>query len=389
MYIDRIISKLKKTERQHVLPDFFRRVQKVSGKKDDPEFIVKILENIRKQKIKQCDNIEKLSMIQLFLQHYTSYDPDRCEKNSGTLLKSMVMLPFFSQICGFNSIMLLPHFLRSTRFAKGNTGSPYSVKDYYTVDPSLKDELIPDASAEDLFGAFIEASHCLGMKVFIDMVPRTAARDSLWILENPGWFYWVKPENTEKLVQLLQTYIPGLPNAVSMNDDVIEKVMTGLPVREIISMFEYSPDVSDPEKWERFRSSLNKGEPFLDRIVEEFGVIPPPCTSDCVNDPQPAWTDVTPLRLYRDYHVNISKHLGCAYNEIPPFFIQPILKASNFKGKIPVEDLWEKISEIPHYYSEKFGVDGLRGDMFHALPSELIDRMIAPLNKKDFVLIME
>ncbi|MFA7577483.1 MAG: hypothetical protein WC002_05390, partial [Candidatus Muiribacteriota bacterium] len=350
------------------------------------DFYTKVFESINKfEKKENSDN--SISVIQLFLQHFTSYNHrDDFSANRGTLLKTIAVLPLLAEKTDFNAIMLLPHFERSTKFMKGNAGSPYSVKDYYNIDPELQDKTI-DCDVKTQFGAFVECAHKLGMKVFIDMVPRTAARDSLWILENPEWFYWVKPENTEKVVKLLQTEIPGLGSPASMTADIIDKVLDGLPLEEIINLFEFAPSITAPEKWEKFVEKNRNNHNFLDELVKEFNVITPPCTSDCVNDPQPAWTDVTPLRFYSDYDKKIMEKID-NISEKPPFFIQPVLKASNFYGNNPIKDLWQKIAQIPQYYVDNFKVDGLRGDMFHALPSDMIDMMTANL-PENFILIME
>jgi|GEM_PF-5178627 len=387
MYLEQVYNRLDDINRDYRLPDSWKNLHDIN--EDLQKYYKKAIKDILE--LDQSKDVDSpLSIVQLYLQHFSAYshtgDP-RFDKAS--LLKTIPLLKIFKE-SGFNSLMLLPHFMRSERFKKGDKGSPYSVRDYYTIDPSLKDEIIPDCDSQTLFGAFIEAAHRMGIKVFIDMVPRTAARDSLWILENPEWFYWIKPENTERLIELLKTPVPDLGPATSMNSGNIHKVLESLPVSQIMDIFEFAPSVSQPEKWNEFKEENKNNPDFLDKLVETFDLITPPCTSDCVNDPQPPWTDVTPLRLHEDYCHEIMKMFDDTISDKPPFFIQPVLKASNFPGKIPLNDLWEKISEIPHHYIEKFKIDGLRGDMFHALPSELIRKMTNRIpDRKDFTLIME
>ncbi|MGM0609341.1 MAG: hypothetical protein ACQESP_13105 [Candidatus Muiribacteriota bacterium] len=387
MYLEKIKNKIKNPDMEYKIPDFWKKFYNLDKNVNIKEFyeeVFKFFEN----KVGNNSGEQDLRLIQLYLHHFTAYK--HCQHdiyNRGTLLKTIAVLPFISEECGFNSIMLLPHFLRSDKFKKGNFGSPYSVKDYYRIDPYLADPVC-EAHEEELFAAFIEGAHKLGMKVFIDMVPRTAARDSLWILENPEWFYWIKPENTDKLITLLKTYIDGLPEPSAVTSDIIEQVLEGLPVEEIQNLFEYAPSVKNPEKWERFKKENKKNPDFLAALTKEFGLITPPCSSDCVNDPQPPWTDVTPLRLYEDYPESLLNKYGDKILDKPPFFIQPILKASNFYGKKPLKDLWHKVSDISLYYFKKFDVDGLRGDMFHALPSDLINQMVNKM-PADFTLIME
>src|SRR5690554_5755686 len=51
---------------------------------------------------------------------------------------------------------------------KGRAGSPYAVKDYYSVDPDLADD--PEQGMAE-FKALINRSHAVGLKVIIDIVP--------------------------------------------------------------------------------------------------------------------------------------------------------------------------------------------------------------------------
>ncbi|EKO3818976.1 alpha-amylase family protein [Vibrio harveyi] len=56
---------------------------------------------------------------------------------------------------------------------KGRAGSPYAVKDYYSVNPDLADD--PAHRLEE-FEALIERTHAHNMKVIIDIVPNHVAR---------------------------------------------------------------------------------------------------------------------------------------------------------------------------------------------------------------------
>ncbi len=56
---------------------------------------------------------------------------------------------------------------------KGRAGSPYAVKDYYSVNPDLA---VDPAKRIDEFRALIERTHAHGMKVIIDIVPNHVAR---------------------------------------------------------------------------------------------------------------------------------------------------------------------------------------------------------------------
>ncbi len=56
---------------------------------------------------------------------------------------------------------------------KGRAGSPYAVKDYYSVNPDLADN---PAQRNQEFLALINRSHQAGLKVIIDIVPNHVAR---------------------------------------------------------------------------------------------------------------------------------------------------------------------------------------------------------------------
>ncbi|MDV3307521.1 MAG: alpha-amylase family protein [Cyclobacteriaceae bacterium] len=56
---------------------------------------------------------------------------------------------------------------------KGIAGSPYSIRDYYDVDPDLAVN-VPDRMKE--FDALIERTHAAGLRVIIDFVPNHVAR---------------------------------------------------------------------------------------------------------------------------------------------------------------------------------------------------------------------
>ncbi|MDX2432596.1 MAG: alpha-amylase family glycosyl hydrolase, partial [Bacteroides sp.] len=56
---------------------------------------------------------------------------------------------------------------------KGRAGSPYSVKDYYNVNPDLAKD--PSRRLEE-FEELIDRTHQMGLKVIIDIVPNHVAR---------------------------------------------------------------------------------------------------------------------------------------------------------------------------------------------------------------------
>lgn len=70
---------------------------------------------------------------------------------------------------GINLIWLTPIYPIGELGRKGSLGSPYSVKDYFNVNPEY--------GSNDEFRELINAAHNLDMKVIIDMVPNHVAND--------------------------------------------------------------------------------------------------------------------------------------------------------------------------------------------------------------------
>lgn len=112
---------------------------------------------------------------------------------NGTFLKAMSLLPYLKKM-NVDIIYLLPVFEHSNSYKKGELGSPYSIKNIYNLDRNLHDDLLGEndnSMIEAEFKAFVEACHLLGMKVMVDFVFRTVARDSDLIIAHPEWFYWI------------------------------------------------------------------------------------------------------------------------------------------------------------------------------------------------------
>lgn len=72
----------------------------------------------------------------------------------------------------------------SADWVKGRAGSPYSITDYYDVNPYLADE--PDKRMDE-FRDLVRRTHEAGLKVIIDFVPNHVARDySRFTAEHPA-----------------------------------------------------------------------------------------------------------------------------------------------------------------------------------------------------------
>ncbi|MBN8676796.1 MAG: alpha-glucosidase C-terminal domain-containing protein [Chitinophagales bacterium] len=73
----------------------------------------------------------------------------------------------------------------------GDEGSPYSVKDYYAVNPDL--------GTEADFKSLVSEAHALGLKVILDWVPNHTSWDSEWKKTHPEYFTKYKGDFTVPL----------------------------------------------------------------------------------------------------------------------------------------------------------------------------------------------
>ncbi|MEJ5230108.1 MAG: alpha-amylase family glycosyl hydrolase [Pseudothermotoga sp.] len=303
-------------------------------------------------------------------------------RESGTFLKMIALLPHLVRM-GVNVLYLLPLTESSQIFKKGEIGSPYSVKDFLKIDPIYHDPLLDDWDVEDEFMALVEACHMLGIRVILDFIPRTAARDCNLILEHPDWFYWIK---VDELANYAPPKIPGL-GFCQPDFENMKKIYDQDQVKRHLERFTFDPKTIDPEKWERLKKESTE-EDFIYKIAREFSVVTAPGFSDWINDSQPTWDDVTFLRLYYD-HPTTSE--GKVRENQPPYVLFDVIKSSRFPGRKPNTELWSYIASVIPHFQKKFGLDGIRLDMGHALPDELEQMIIKNARDYDpsFVFIAE
>jgi starch synthase (maltosyl-transferring) len=304
---------------------------------------------------------------------------------TGTFLKSILLLPLMARM-GISAIYLLPVSKISQAFRKGEIGCPYSASNFFELEPDLHDRLLdgsagagvrstPDVEVE--FGAFVEAAHALGIRMMVDLAPRTASRDSDLMLDHPDWFYWIDSDGAGHYgPPHVEGHKPGIPKPAELADILRRDVL-----RSHLSKFRDSPSVTAPARWKQFvrRCRAKPPRDLVRKLGREFGVIPPPGFSDCLNDPQPPWSDVTFLRLYLDHPAASVRHLDDPAAQ-PPYVFTDTIKASKFPGRRPNRPLWALLANILPFY-QRFGVDGARVDMGHALPPEL-QRMIIQRPKR-------
>jgi len=302
----------------------------------------------------------------------------------GTFLKMIALLPYLKKI-GIDTLYSLPITKYSHLYRKGEVSSPYAVKNFLQIEPAYKDALLQGFTVEEEFSAFVEAAHMMGMRVILDFVPRTCSRDNDLILEHPDWFYWIRPE-TE--AEYKAPFIDGL-DFCQPSVENLPAIYASERTKDLLGFFSHSPDRLEPQKWERFKQEhQGKENDFFKDLVKTFGVLPPPGFSDWVNDSQPAWTDVTFLKLF---HLPPNPSRTYVAAEQPPYVLFDIIKASNFENDSPNRPLWEYLEGVIPSYQKRFGIDGVRLDMGHALPRPLEGEIIRKARDWDpgFVFIAE
>ena len=325
------------------------------------------------------DWIRTATMYAMLVRTTTAWDHDgngrlssRRFTESGTFLKSILLLPMLREM-GVNVVYLLPVARHSDLYRKGGLGSPYAARDFVRVEPRLHDRLLGDdaSDVEREFGAFVEAAHRMGIRVMVDLATRTSARDHDWILDHPGWFYWIDRRFADRYGA------PPLPGVTYLNPlaSRLHEVYRPQRVRDHLAKFRHAPNVTQPQRWRNFAARVRERRPrdLVAAIAREFGVITPPGFSDVINDAQPPWSDVTFLRMYRDHPAAAVKHLNDPDSQ-PPYVLFDVIKSGLFPGRRPNSALWKALAGVlPHY--QRFGIDGARIDMAHALPKPL-ERMV-------------
>ncbi len=333
------------------------------------------------------DWIRRATMYGMMIRAATAWDHDHDGRLSsrrfnelGTFLKSILLLPHLHRL-GVDVLYLLPVVKVSHLYRKGELGCPYSAKNFFELDPDQYDdafgETYGDLNAQ--FGLFVESAHRLGMRVMLDMAPRTAARDADWILEHPEWFYWID----RKFARDYKA--PYLPGVTYLNPDPkrLHEIYDVPAVHQHLAKFCFPPSVTSPQRWRNFAAAMKRRPPkdLLAETAKTFGVITPPGFSDVINDLQPPWSDVTYLRLFEDHPAACAKHLPEPAAQ-PPYVLYDTAKASLFEGLVPHQELWNRLADIIPFY-QKFGVDGARVDMAHALPQRLEEMILRRPRERD------
>jgi glycosidase len=97
----------------------------------------------------------------------------------GTLAAATAELPRIKAL-GTNIVWLMPIHPIGEKNRKGTLGSPYSVRDYFGVNPEF-------GTLEDL-KSFVRRAHELGLYVILDWVANHTAWDNPLVDEHPDWY---------------------------------------------------------------------------------------------------------------------------------------------------------------------------------------------------------
>ena len=236
---------------------------------------------------------------------------------------------------------------------KGRAGSPYSVKDYYNVNPDLAEN--PAQRLEE-FESLIARTHAHGLKVIIDIVPNHVARTyhSVTNPEGTSDFGASDDISREYMKHNNFYYIPGTPFQVPEWQNGYQ-VLGGEAHPEADGYFK-----EDPAKWtgNGSRSPQPGMNDWYEAVKVNFG-IRPDGTKDF--EELPAGYENEPFQVHHAYW-----------------------------EKKEVPNSWVKFKDIALYWLDK-GVDGFRYDMAEMVPVEFWSYMNSAIKttRRDAFLLAE
>ncbi|KEO75079.1 alpha-amylase family glycosyl hydrolase [Anditalea andensis] len=224
---------------------------------------------------------------------------------------------------------------------KGRAGSPYAVKDYYSVNPDLADD---PAKRMEEFEALIHRTHRNGMKVIIDIVPNHVARKYEGLNNPEGVRDFGADDDTSVAYKKDNNfyYIPGKAFQV-------------------------------PEPLGGYIPLGGDAHPLADGKFEEF---PAKWTGNGSREAQPHFHD-----WYETVKINygITPDGKKDFTELPANLADKDYKAHfDFWADKDVPNSWVKFRDIALFWTSK-GVDGFRFDMAEMVPVEFWSYMNAAI----------
>jgi len=215
---------------------------------------------------------------------------------------------------------------------KGRAGSPYAVKDYYSVNPDLA---VNPAKRLEEFEALIERTHAHGMKVIIDIVPNHVAR---------GYRSLSRPDGVEDF---------------GANDDTSVEW-----ARDNNFYYVVGEDFEVPESPDGYAPLGGDPHPLSDGRFDES---PAKWTGNGARAAQPAFDD-----WFETVKVNygVRPDGSYAFDTLPEEARDwSVTRHADFWRGRDVPDSWTKFRDIVLYWTAR-GVDGFRYDMAEMVPVE-------------------
>jgi glycosidase len=160
---------------------------------------------------------------------------------------------------GVKVVWLMPIHPIGEKFRKGEYGSPYSIKDYYAIDPNY--------GTMDDFKHLVTEAHKRGLKVIMDLVANHTAWDSV-MMTHPEFY---KQDKTGKIIPPVPewTDVAGL----NYNNQELRQYMIGM-LRHWIQTCDvdgFRCDVASmvpTDFWEQARAELEKIKPDIMMLAE-------------------------------------------------------------------------------------------------------------------------
>lgn len=228
---------------------------------------------------------------------------------------------------------------------KGRAGSPYAVKDYYSVNPDLADN---PAQRNEEFAALIQRTHKAGMKVIIDIVPNHVARVYKGQNNPQGVIDFGAEDDTSQEYARDNNfyYIPN--QAFELPDELEQHPPLGGEQHPSLNQ----PFHEFPAKWTGNGSRLAKPnfDDWFETVKVNYGVRPDG-SKDFATLPED----------YRD---------------------KPHQAHFEFWQQQSVPSSWVKFKDIALYWTEQ-GVDGFRYDMAEMVPVEFWSYMNSWIKHKN------
>jgi glycosidase len=138
----------------------------------------------------------------------------RNHSKEGTFKKIEEDLPRISSL-GIDIIYLMPIHEIGQKERKGTYGSPYAIKDYFSISHDL-------GTLED-FKSLVSEIHKLGIKIILDMVFNHTAPDSILLEEHEDYYYHKDGKIINKVSKW--TDIIDLETSKKETQDYLIKVM--------------------------------------------------------------------------------------------------------------------------------------------------------------------